>query len=94
MRGKGVVSIKDLFAAYQNRFSAPQKTVVDAFVRMVKSVCGIDIPTHAVQYAPQGRTITLHLPGQVKSEILLKKPALLETLRKELGEKNAPTQVL
>lgn len=93
-RGEGIKKLSALFDVYVKRLSAPQRTVVDGFCEAVESVLGVSLDSTHISYTPASRTITLRLPGAIKSEILLQKKVILEAVEKKLGQKNTPRDII
>jgi len=93
-RGEGIKKISDLFASYKKRFKAPQKSVILAFVEVVRDVCEINLKESEVSYTPSSRTLALRAPGQIKSEILFQKEEILLHMKGRLGVQSAPTNIL
>jgi len=93
-RGEGVKRVADLFEVYRKRLRAPQKTVVQSFQEVVNDVCGIVLKKDTVSYATNSRTISLKVPGQIKTEIMFKKDEILVHLKGRLGPKNAPEHIV
>jgi len=93
-RGEGIKRVADLFEAYKKRLKAPQRTVVQCFVEVVEDVCGIALKASQVRYTPAARTVTLSLPGQIRTEILLQKDEVLTHLKGRLGSQSAPKDII
>lgn len=93
-RGEGVKKISDLFASYKKRLRAPQKSVVIAFIDVVQDVCEITLKESEVSYTPSSHTISLRVPGQIKTEILFQKEEIILHLKGRLGVQSAPTNIL
>ena len=93
-RGDGIVSISNLFKKYKDNLKAPQATVVNGFIGVVREVVGVEIHTHQCSYTPQTQTLAIIIHGTVKSEILFKKDEILKKLTKKLGVKNTPKQLI
>lgn len=93
-RGEGIRKISDLFETYKNRFVAPQKAVIDAFIDVVRDVFEVDVRAGDISYTPSTRTLSLRLPGPFKSEVLLKKEEILMHMKGRLGPKNAPRDII
>ena len=93
-RGEGVKKLSDLFLKYQQNLKAPQGHVVVTFCEVVEDVLGFTIDKKQVKYSPYNQTISLTLPGALKTEIVLNKDELLIHLKGRLGSKNSPTNII
>lgn len=93
-KGKGVVHISNLFKKYTQTLKAPQGTVITQFIESVECVLHIPIKKEQCSYNVSTKTISLHTPGMVKTEILLHKEEILTALKHTLGEKSAPQNIL
>lgn len=94
-RGQGIVKVSNLFEKYKRVLRAPQKTVITEFVTAVRSILGeVPLSERQCAYAPRTRTLTLTVPGMLKTEILLQKREILKKMSATLGEKNAPHEIL
>jgi len=89
-----ITSIKNLFEVYKQKLFAPQKVVIHSFQEITREIFKTTINPQHISYNTTTRTLSLHLPGPLKSEILLQKDAILTLLRKKLGEKSAPQQII
>lgn len=83
-----------MFEKYKNTFKPPQSSVEKEFIVVVRQVVGVSINIDQVTYSPSSRTISLHLPSVLKSEIVRKKADVISTLSSSLGASNAPTEVI
>lgn len=75
----------ELFEKYRLHIKAPQATVEKAFVKAVKEVTGFDISVEQVTYTVSTRTLSLHVPSILKSELRFHQDAILRALEAELG---------
>lgn len=94
MRGNGIKKIGDLFETYRKRLRAPQKTVIDTFVEVVRDVCQMTIKDKDIAYSPASRTLVIRASGPLKTEVLLHKGELLTHLKGRLGTASAPTDII
>ena len=93
--GRGEVKkMGDLFEVYRKRLQAPEKTVVSAFVEVVKDVLGVTLPNNSCSYSPHSKTLLIVASGVIKHEILMRKKEILSHLKGRLGEKSAPREIL
>lgn len=90
MRSGNIQTLGSLLAKYKN-LRAPQETVVNIFLEEVQKVCGITLAKRQVTYKTATKTIYITLSGPGKSEILLRKKALLTTCLERLGEESPKT---
>lgn len=93
-RGAGVVHISGLFQKYANTLTAPQGTVIQAFVETVDEFFGITIPKAQCTYSPASKTLVYKGSGMLKSEILLKKQEILNSIQQKVGKKSTPKELL
>ena len=93
-RGQGIKRVADLFETYRKRLRAPQKTVEEAFVEVVRDVCGFEPERGFVTYKPSSRTLVFTAPGMMKSEVFLQKDEILAHLKGRLGVGSAPRDII
>jgi hypothetical protein len=93
-RGQGITHVSDLFKKYALVLRAPQGHVIKAFIEVVEEMFGFNLKKEQCTFQVSSRTIVVHLPGAVKSEVLLQKKKILQILSERLGEKSAPTEIL
>ena len=84
----------DLFTKYKEGFKAPQKSVEREFIAVVKEVTGFELQPEQVSYTVSTKTISLHLPSLLKSELKFKQAEILEKLTDRLEKKSCPQFVL
>ena len=87
-------SIKDLFAVYRKRLRAPQKSVIKEVVVVVRGVVPVEVTEKYFSYNVHTRTVTIHAPSVLKTEILQRKKDILHQLQERLGQQNTPTTIL
>lgn len=90
----GIVKLGDLFERYKQTLKAPEKTVIDCFKEVVEDVIGIPITEKQVRYNVHTKTLSLSVPGPLKSEIKLRKGEILSHMKGRIGEKSAPSDIL
>lgn len=93
-RGQGIVRVSDLFSKYTKLLKPPQKTVVRATIAIINELYGISITEEQCVYQTSSKTLTLHVPGPLKSEIVLNKKNILEKIGESIGSSNAPKNIL
>jgi len=84
----------DLFSKYKNHFKAPQATVEKASIEVIKNITNLSLKENQVIYTPSTRTLTLNVPSILKSELKIAYPNILESLKKDLGDKESPLNII
>lgn len=87
-----IKKLSDLFEGYRQRLIAPERTVVETFLEVVKDILGMNVPPRIVRYTPANKTLTIS-GGTFRSEIKLHEKELLEHVAGRLGPKNAPKRI-
>lgn len=82
-----------LFDVYKTRFKPPQATVESEVIQVVREVLGYELQAGQVSYTTGSRTVSLHVPSVLKTEIIKQKAAVLATLSSSLGVQNAPKDI-
>ena len=93
-RGQGIVKLSDLFKKYTDILNAPQGTVVSAFIEVIFEVLGVRIEKEDCTYSVSSKTLSLRVPGMIKTEIKLQKKLILQKIAERIGEKSAPKEIL
>lgn len=93
-RGQGIVKLSDLFKKYTDVLKAPQGTVVNAFIEVIFEVLGIRIEKDNCTYSVASKTLSVRVPGMIKSEITLQKKLILQKMAEKIGQKNVPKEIL
>ena len=93
MRGNGLQSVGGLLARYK-KLAPPQGIVVSVFIQVVERVCGVLLQKKYITYRVHSRTIGIQGGGPIKSEVTLKREAILRACREELGETNSPLHIV
>lgn len=86
--------MKDLFKKYRNTLIAPQKTIEMEMIKVVGEVVGITLKESQVAYTVSTRTVSVVASGMIKQEIKIKNKLILAELKKHLGVKGCPLQIL
>lgn len=86
--------IGDLFARYQVRLRAPQKTVEMACIEAIEEVLQFSLQPHQVSYTPTSRIIMITAPSLIKSEIKAREATILTCITKRLGHASSPVVIL
>jgi hypothetical protein len=85
--------ISKLFQKYALTLRPPQKHVEEECVKAIQKFCHLDITPQSVLYVPATRTITLHTPALLRTEIKRKEERIIGLLREILGPDNAPKRI-
>ena len=93
MRGQGIVRVSDLFKKYAQTLRAPQKTVINTFIAVIKDLFQIDIKPEHCSYTVNTQTLSLSISGMLKTEILLQKQLILSRMAETLGERSVPKDI-
>lgn len=83
----------DLFERYRTRIKAPQASVEKECLIVIKELTQFDLELSQVEYTVSTRTLSLRVPSVLRTEILLKKPEILERLKSHLGADSCPTYI-
>lgn len=83
-----------LFDKYKERFVAPEASVIDAFVEVVKDLLGFDLDKKKIRYTPSSKTLSVVGNGALRSELKMHEREILTHLTGRLGKKNAPLKIL
>ncbi|MEX0912935.1 MAG: hypothetical protein WDZ56_00220, partial [Candidatus Paceibacterota bacterium] len=75
-------------------FVAPEATVTDAFVEVVKDLLGFDLDKKKIRYSPSTKTLSLVGNGALRSELKLHEKEILVHLTGRLGKKSVPVKIL
>jgi hypothetical protein len=86
--------LSDLFEKYKTTLKAPQGAVIDCFIDVVKDVIGLPIRKESIKYTVYSKTLSVSVPGPLKSEIKLHKEEILAHMKGRLGEQNAPSELI
>ena len=93
-RGQGIVKVSSLFKKYTDVLKAPQGTVTQAFIDVVFDVLGVRIEKEHCTYSVSSKTLSIRVPGMIKSEITLQKKLILAKMEDKLGKKSVPKEIL
>lgn len=86
--------LSTLFDKYKERLVAPEATVIDALVEVVKDLLGFEIDKKKVRYSPGSKTLSFVGSGALRSELKLHEKEILAHLAGRLGKKSAPLKIL
>lgn len=93
-RGQGVVHVSDLFKKYLQVLHAPQGVVIQAFINASREVCGAVVRKEQCSFTVSTKTLVFKGSGMVKTEILLHKKDILDSMRYTIGEQSIPKEIL
>ena len=83
-----------MFAVYRQKIKPPQASVIKVVIEVVYKEVGISLASKHFTYTPNSKVLYCKAPSVVKTEILHKKDAIIQSLQNELGERNAPTTII
>ena len=83
----------DLFERYRTQIKAPQASVEKECVVVIQELTQFELQLSQIEYTVSTRTISLRVPSILRTEILFKKTAILDTLKARLGADNCPTYI-
>ncbi len=92
--GHGITRVSNLFSKYAKLLKAPQGTVVQACIDVIFDIYGITLKKNQCTYQVQSKTLVLHIPGTIKSEVLLNKEVILSEMAKKIGVESTPKNIL
>ncbi len=87
------LAIKDLLLAYKARLRAPQSSVLREVVKAY-SLSGIEIDMKDVDYSPASKIVIIKALGPKKTEMMLRKNAVLRDVKTMLRDADAPTDII
>lgn len=93
-RGEGIKPLGSLFEKYKKQLIAPQGSVKQCFVEVVRDLYGFQVTAQQLEYSVYKKTLTLRVSGPLRSELLLRKEEILTHMKGRLGERSAPTTLL
>ena len=85
--------IKDLLLAYKARLKAPQGSVLREVVRAY-GLSGLDVTLADIDYSPTTKMVVIKAGGPKKSEMLMRKTAVLKEVRTALRDIDAPVDII
>ena len=91
---KDIQHISNLFLVYKQRLKAPEQSVINEVVDVVKEVTGISISKSNCRYNTHTRTISLQTSGMIKNQVQFHVPEILTILEQRLGRKNTPHSIV
>lgn len=86
--------MSSLFALYKDRLKAPQKSVIDASVEVVRDLTQISLNPARCTYTVSTRTFASNAPSLVRQELARHEADIISQLKVRLGEKSAPHRIL
>ncbi|MFM2374672.1 MAG: hypothetical protein RLZZ234_667 [Candidatus Parcubacteria bacterium] len=89
----GSISIQGLLAAYKARLRAPQGIIIQEVV-VVCGELGLSCTVEDFGYTPATKLITTKVVGPKKTEILMRKTAILGALSRRLRVDDCPKEII
>lgn len=89
-----VVKVGDLFEKYKKTLIAPQKTVETEALRVIGELVGIKLKEDQLSYTVSSKILYIQASSLIKQEIVFKKEEILTELKRCLGIKNSPQNIL
>ena len=86
--------IGSLFDIYKDRLKAPQKTVIDVVVEVVKDVTGIALDPHRCSYTVSTKTLATNAPSMIQQEIQMHHDEIMVHVRGRLGDSSTPVRII
>ncbi len=93
-RGQGIKKVSDLFAKYKKQLHAPEGVVLDACIGVIEDLFSLTLEKNQCSFSPRTKTLTLRIPGPLKSEILLRKKEVLTHIRGRVPGSTYPEEIL
>lgn len=93
-RSGDIKSLGSLFQIYKERLVAPQKSVTDAALEVIRDVTGITLLPHTCTYTPGTRTLKINASAMIRQELKRQEPEILAHLKGRLGERSVPKIML
>ncbi len=87
---RSMKKIGDLFDKYRTRIKAPQASVEKECIQVIKEVTGFELTNNQVTYTVSTRSICLHVPSVLKTELRFHNTAILQKLQDRLGKDGCP----
>lgn len=84
----------NLLLKYKALLKPPQASVEKECIKVIQEVTRIELLPHQVSYTVSTRTLNIKAPSLLRSELMLHREAILGGLKRQLGEKSAPTTLL
>lgn len=89
-----MVHIGSLFEKYTKTLKAPQQSVINACIEVIQDIYQYPLTKEQCVYHVASKTLTLHIKGPYKSEIILNKSCILDEVTKKVGKQNAPKNII
>lgn len=93
-RGQGVTHVSNLFSKYITLLKPPQGVVVQASIDVINEMFHYTIQKKQCTYHTHSKTLSLTIPGALKTEVLLRKNEVLTEIGKKIGIENTPKNIL
>ena len=91
---KKMKRVGDLFEKYKKQIKPPQASVEKACSVVIKEVTGYTIDIKNITYTVSVRTVYLHIPSLLKSEIKAQHAKIIKKLEEQLGKNTTPKTIL
>jgi len=92
--GENSAQLGNLLERYKKIFKPPQASVEKEAIVVIADVCGITLQPHQLSYTVATKTLYVKAPSLLRSELFMRRTAILEALKGRLGEGNCPTTLL
>ena len=93
-RKEGMINVSSLFDKYKKILTAPEASIVNAFIEVVDDLYGWPISLKQVTYNPNTKILSIKAGGPLKTEMKLHKKEILNHLKGRIGAKSAPKDIL
>lgn len=87
------LSIQNILLAYKARLRAPQGSILREVVRAY-GVAGIETTVQDFNYSPATKIVAIKISGPKKSEMLMRKSAVLKEVKTGLRDVDAPVDII
>ncbi|OGG41464.1 hypothetical protein A2837_03065 [Candidatus Kaiserbacteria bacterium RIFCSPHIGHO2_01_FULL_46_22] len=86
--------LSSLFDKYKERLVAPEGSVIDAFVEVVRDLFEFEVNRDKIRYNPTTKTLSIVGMGILRSEVKKREQEVFDHLRGRLGDKSAPKHII
>jgi hypothetical protein len=93
-RSGDIKTLGSLFQIYKERLVAPQKSVTDAALEVIRDVTGITLLPHTCTYTPTTRTLKINASAMIRQELKRHEAEILAHLKGRVGERSVPKIML
>ena len=92
-RKEGAKPIGSLFKIYADRLVAPQSHVIESAENVIGDILGLSLPPKTLSYQVSSRVLYIQ-HSVIRSAVLPHKEAVLRALKKELGDRSCPKDII